>query len=150
MSLVRRAARGPSAAPESCTIGEIESWLLGEAIREDDFLSLAESLIWREVAAGLPLDRASFHVGTLHPQVYGFAWNWTRSDGLFDEVRVGEAVLSTDSYKRNPIFRVNEHGESFRAKTGDPAVAGEFPLMAELAAQGITEYIALPLGASGT
>ncbi len=150
VSLVRRAARGPSAAPESSTIDDNEAWVLGEAIREDDFLPLVESLIWREVAAGLPLDRASFHVGTLHPQVYGFAWNWTRSDGLCDEVRVGEAVLRTDSYRRNPIFRVNEYGETFRAKTGNTSIAGEFPLMAELAEQGITEYIALPLGGSGT
>ena len=149
VSLERRAARGPVAAPAETTIDAIAAWLLGDAMREDDLLPLFELFVWRLVAAGLPLDRASLHVGTLHPQLVGFGWNWTRADGLCDELKVAEAARQEDSYRRNPLFHVIEHGERIRADTRDLAVRQRFPLMAELAQQGIAEYIAVPLNSGG-
>ena len=143
---MRRADRGPAAAPAKTSIAEIEAWLLGEAMREIDLLPLLESLYWRMVAAGLPLDRASLHVGTLHPQLIGFAWNWNQSDGLCDEVKVAEEVRGTDTYRRNPLYRIIENGETVRGSPQDPAFVRDMPLMAELAAQGITEYFAFPIG----
>jgi len=146
VTLIRRAQRGASAAPENSGSADIEAWLLGPAAREDDLLFFFETLVWRLVSAGLPLDRASLHVGTLHPQLFGFAWNWERTDGLCDEVRVAEAVLQSDSYRRNPIFRVIEYGETFRGRTHDPEMTEKYPLLKDLAARGISEYIALPIG----
>jgi len=150
VTLVRRSARGAASAPERTTVEDIEGWLLGAAVAENDLLALFESLAWRAAAAGLPLDRASLHVGTLHPELYGFSWVWNRSDGLCDETRVPQASLETDSYKRNPLYRVIEHGETVRCDTRDPAAAERFPLMAELAAGGIADYLALPIGGGET
>jgi adenylate cyclase len=96
VTLLRRSDRGAAVAPAHTTIDEIESWLLADAMQADDLLELFEALAWRLVAAGAPLDRASLHVGTLHPQVFGFAWNWERADGLCDEVKVAEATLKTE------------------------------------------------------
>ena len=146
VTLMRRADRGPAAAPTKTSIAEIEAWLVGDAMRETDLLPLLESLYWRMVAADLPLDRASLHVGTLHPQLIGFAWNWNRPDGLCDEVKVAESVLSTDSYRRNPLYRVIEYGETVRVSPQEPSYEGDTSLVGELAAQGITDYIALPIG----
>ncbi len=148
-TVLRRVSRGPASAPERTTVREIESWLLTEALGEEDLLELFESLAWRLVAAGVPLDRTSLHIGTLDPQLYGFGWNWARSDGLCDEIKVPESTLSTDAYRRNPLFRVIEYGETVRASTNDPESLSRFPLVAELAAQGITEYLAVPLRAGG-
>ena len=49
--------------PEQTTIDDIEAGLLADALGEDDLLPLFQALVWRLVAAGLPLDRASLHVG---------------------------------------------------------------------------------------
>ena len=102
------------------------------------------------MAAGVDIDRASLHVGTLHPQIFGFAWNWSRDDGLCDEVKVAPASLQSDAYRRNPLFRVIDHGERLRADARDPAARERFPLLAELGALGITEYVAEPLVSGGT
>lgn len=91
------------------------------------------------------MDRASLHVGTLHPELYGYAWNWNADDGICDEVKVDESVLSTDAYRKNPLLRVVEYGELFRTKMA--ASEQESPLHAQLAEQGITEYAAIPLTA---
>ena len=149
VSLLRRSARRWEAAPGQSGFEAIEAWLLGDAAAEDDTLPCFEQLVWRLVAAGLPLDRASLHVGTLHPQVYGFAWNWNATDGLCDEVKVAEDALLSDAYRRNPLFGVIERGETYRGKTTDPDTVGRHPLMAELAKQGIVEYLAVPLRAGG-
>jgi adenylate cyclase len=147
--LLRRAQSGRAVAPTVMAIDEVERWLLGEALLEEDLLNLYESLVWRFVAAGLPLDRASLHVGTLHPQLFGFAWNWDRADGLCDEVKVEEASLKSDAYRRNPLFQVIEQGKNFRGKMDDREMVSRHPLLAELAARGITDYVAVPLRAGG-
>ncbi len=113
-------------------------------------LPLFESFVWRMVAAGLPLDRASVHMGTLHPQLIGFAWNWLINDGLCDEIKVGEAVNSTDSYRRSALFRVQEFGETVRLQTRDPGAQAKFTLMRDLADAGLTEYVAMPMNGAGT
>ena len=140
--LHRRANGGPAVAGGTSSIAEVEGWLLADALGEEDVLPFFEPLCWRLAAAGLPLDRASLHVGTRHRRLYGFGWNWNRVDGLCDEVRVAEAALANDSYRRNPLFYVIEHGEAFRGRPGN--AAQRFPLMAELARQGDVDYAAIP------
>lgn len=149
VTLLRRSEIGRAAAPARTSLAETEAWLLGGAVEEDDLLTLFEALLWRLVAAGLPLDRASLHVGTLHPQLFGFAWNWNADDGLCDEVKVTEASLQTEAYRRNPLYRVIDLGETVHARAANPEDLERFPLMAELQKQGISEYVALPLRAGG-
>jgi adenylate cyclase len=146
ITLVRRAARNTEAAPAETTMAQIEAWLLGPAIKENDLQALFQALVWRLVAAGLPLDRVSLHIGTLHPQLFGFGWLWEQQDGFCDEVQVAETMLRSDAYRSNPLFRAFEHGEQVRCNSNDPSVIERFPLLRELARQGITDYLVEPIG----
>lgn len=150
VTLKRRSARGPAAAPTETTAEAIEDWLVGPAIAERDLLLLYESLVWRMIAAGLPLERASLHVGTLHPQLLGFAWNWNVADGIMDEVKVDASSRQTDQYLRNPLRLVIDEGQSFDLAPQDPETRARYPLMAELAERGLTHYLAVPLSAGGS
>ena len=147
VELLRRGRLDP-ARLGSWSVADVEGWLLDEAVGEDDLLMLYQGFVWRLVAAGLPIVRASLHVGTLHPQLFGYAWNWNSDDGLCDEVKVDESVLATDAYRRNPLFAVIEKGERIRALTDD-AAAADSPLLRDLRDKGMTQYIALPLRAHG-
>jgi adenylate cyclase len=150
VTLVRRSARGPAAAPAACTLAEIESWLLYQAAREPDMLLLFESFAWRMVAAGMPLDRASVHVGTLHPQLIGFSWNWLINDAFCDEIKVAAAASTSEAFTRSALYRVFQFGETVRRNPREPAAQAEFTLMKELAEQGLYEYIAMPMNGAGT
>ena len=108
--LHRRAHRGRAVAPAPQSAEQIETWLLDEAVRVESLLDLYEMFVWRLVVAGLPLDRASLHTGTLHPQLIGIAWNWNIADGIVDEVKVAQNNLDTDSFKRSPLAMVFETG----------------------------------------
>ena len=147
--LVRRSHRGIAAAPADTTFSDTEHWLLHDATREKDLLVFVESFIWRLVVAGLPLDRFSLHMGTLHPQLIGFAWNWNRDDELCDEVKVSEAAQTSASFLRNPLLRVRELGQVIRRQPQAPGAAEEFPILAELGNAGIVDYIARPLSGAG-
>jgi adenylate cyclase len=147
--LVRRVANGIGAAPPCTTLADIEHWLLHEATQEKDWLAFLESFVWRLVVAGLPLDRVTLHMGTLHPQLVGFAWNWSSADQIFDELKIADAAAATPSFLRSPIYRVFESGETSRRDPRDPKAAEEFPILADLARDGYVDFIALPLSSSG-
>lgn len=144
--VVGRSSRGAAAAPAQSSLSDIEAWLLREAAREPEMLLLFESFVWRLIAAGVPLDRASLHIGTLHPQLLGFAWNWHRSDGTCYEVKVRQSTGDTNSFKLNPLARIFETGQPIRRNPQHPDAQREFPIMIELAASGMTDYVALPFG----
>ncbi|MEH2539265.1 MULTISPECIES: hypothetical protein [unclassified Bradyrhizobium] len=150
VSFVRRA--GPLAVSSGSmdTFAEIETWLLEEASAERQMIDLLVKLIRRMKAAGSSVDRLTLHIGTLHPQLVGFAWVWNADDGLCDEVRVADAVIDSDAYKLNPLQRIVETGETIRRAPKESWAQAEFPIMFELAAAGMTDYVAIPLSGLDT
>lgn len=149
VSLSRRTRRGATSAPEANSPREVEDWLIREAGKIDDFLLLTEEFFWRIRATGAPLDRASLHVGTLHPQISGYAWNWLSSDGILDEVIVDQRSRAEDAFRRNPLFLVFESGEVVRGDPSSPRDRARFPLFRDLHKQGVADYIARPIGRGG-
>ncbi len=148
ITLRARSARGRDAAPAVQDAASIAEWLLGDAIRIPDLLPLFEEFVWRLVAAGLPLDRAGLHVGTLHPLLVGFTWNWNIIDGLCDEIQVSEETLHLSGFRESPLAVVFETGGALRLDLTHPS-SDRYPIAADLRAQGFTAYAALPMGGSG-
>jgi adenylate cyclase len=149
VTLIRRANRGAASVTGDSTVDEIRAWLLSTAISEKDLLPLIEDLVWRMVAAGLPVDRMTLHVGTLHPQLVGFYWHWDREDGLVDELKVDQSGMITERYRRSPLSVVIEGGKSFRAESFDDEMLVRYPILQDLKAQGIRDYAVIPMGARG-
>jgi len=140
-----RANRGESAAGTTSTFADLEEWLLGDAINEDSMLSLAESIAWRMVAAGLSVVRATIHVGTLHPQLTGFGWSWNKADGLCDEIVVKAISAQSEAYLRSPLRVAIEEGRSLYLNASDLETQTLYPVIAELAEQGIKHYAVLAM-----
>lgn len=147
ITLRARAARGRSAAPAVQDAAAIEAWLLGDAIRIGSLLPLFEEFVWRMVAAGLPLDRAGLHVGTLHPLLVGFTWSWSIVDGLCDEIQVSEDTIHLSGFLDSPLAVVFDSGQPLRLDLMQPTT-DRYPIAGELRAQGFTEYAAMPMGGS--
>lgn len=96
------------------------------------------------VEAGIPLTRAIAFVRTLHPDVMGRSFEWRPGHAT----RVSEAswaVLQSPGFLESPVARVFESGVELRLEMGDPAVHARFEVARQLAAEGITDYVALPL-----
>ena len=97
----------------------------------------------RIVACGVPLYRVGVFVRTLHPSMLGRNFIW----------RPGEAVKAgtmahgdefDDEFLLSPLYKVFHGGETVRQRLTSGA-ASNAPFFADMVAEGVTDYIALPL-----
>lgn len=120
-------------------------WLVSGVARKGGMVELLDGTMARIVAAGIPIDRATLHMGTLHPQLIGFAAMWLPDHGVCEEVRVNAHVQETDTYLKSPLRSAIEEGKSLRLRPQDDSVK-QFPMVEMLAVASFTDYwvVALP------
>lgn len=146
VSLLRR-SRFDLNLSRQCTPEDVRDWLLNTAALIRDTIDLTKEFAERLVQAGLGVGRLSLNVGTLHPQAFGYAWNWSTTDGFCDEIQIGEETLYSDGYRKNPLFNVMEYGQTVRVPLGSDDNGAASPLMKSLGKEGFSEYVALPMSA---
>jgi adenylate cyclase len=125
-------------------IKEIADWLIDGARSAPQPHQVLAQLSERLVACGIPLWRVAVFVRTLHPQVMGRRLVWRPGA----EVEISEApyeLLETATFRESPITRVYQTGQAIRRKLADPHCAADFPILAELRAEGVTDYLVSPL-----
>jgi adenylate cyclase len=123
--------------------GEVGRWLLVDGPQIDSEIELFDELCWRLVGDGVPLWRASLHVGTLHPQIRGVGARWWRDRKVIEDYRILHGSEDTDEYRLSPIRRTVERGTPMRARLDAPIP--EFPLLEKIRQAGGTDYFALAL-----
>ena len=97
----------------------------------------------RMVAAGLPLWRVGVFIRTLHPDIFGRNFIWRPGA----EVEVGAVdfrILESPEFQSSPLIIVFQQGIEVRARADDPA-SKRFPIIDDMRAEGVTDYIALPV-----
>ena len=99
----------------------------------------------RLVARGVAVSRVGVFVRTLHPNVAGRAFFW-REDR--EEVELDSADYSwfgTEDHLKSPIHAVWSTNSESRRRLADPACPMDYPVLADLRAEGATDYLAVPL-----
>jgi adenylate cyclase len=125
-------------------IRAIADWLIDGARSAPLPQQVLAQLSDRLLACGIPLWRVAVFVRTLHPLVMGRRFIWRPGA----EIEASEApyeVLETAEFRDNPIARVYQTRLPIRRKLTDPDAAVDFPVLAELRAEGVTDYLASPL-----
>ncbi len=125
-------------------IRAVVEWLIDGARSAPQPQQVLSQLSERLVACGIPLWRVAVFVRTLHPNVMGRRLLW-RPDA---EVEVTEApfeMLATEYFRDSPIARVYRTGVAIRRKLADPDCPDDFPVLADLRAEEVTDYLAAPL-----
>jgi adenylate cyclase len=118
---------------------------VGEARRLPDGGAILCELSKRLVAAGVPLCRTSFHIRTLHPQLFAAGFFWQRGT---DEVRVFEAqhgIQETAMFLSSPMRILFEGAGAVRQRLDLDEGAFPYPLFYQLRDEGLTDYVALPM-----
>ena len=121
---------------------ELTDWLIDGA-RSATPSRLMSETCERMVAAGLPLWRVGVFVRTLHPDIYGRNFVWRPGA----EVEIGTVdfqILDSPDFHKSPLIIVFQQGLEVRARVDDPS-SKRFPIIEDLRAEGVTDYIALPL-----
>jgi adenylate cyclase len=129
------------------SLDDVARWLLGPGRTIRQTSDLLHELSWRLCAAGIPLARTTFHISTLHPQFLGLFCRWYRATGQTEEASIAHGVRDTPAYLLSPMKLVFD-GQTVRRHLDSDHVIAEFPILAELKAEGITDYLATPLAFS--
>ncbi|MDB5504952.1 MAG: adenylate/guanylate cyclase protein [Tardiphaga sp.] len=140
---VRETSRSARDVHLTTAITEITDWLTDGARSATTPSLMLAQCCERLVAAGLPLWRVGVFVRTLHPDIFGRNFIWRPGA----EVVVGSVdfeIQQAPEFLSSPLAIVFHEGLEVRCRLDDPA--GErFPFFDDMRAEGVTDYIALPL-----
>jgi adenylate cyclase len=128
---------------DASKLQELTDWLIDGGRSATSPIRFMAECCERMVAAGLPLWRIGVFVRTLHPEIYGRNFVWKPGS----EVEVGTVdyhILESPDFHTSPLKIVFQQGLEVRARTDDLR-SRRFPIIDELRAEGVTDYIALPL-----
>ncbi len=131
--------------PKTQTLLEdLTNWLVQEGLDGTPFDTLIDQLCARLVAGGMPLLRSNISMRAQHPEVGAFAYRWKRKTGMIHEEYVRDPSIVT-GWDASPLkFLIDQGMPEMRCKI--PAKPPfQFPMFAELAAQGATDYFAMQL-----
>ena len=125
-------------------IRAVVDWLIDGARSAPLPQQVLAQLSERLVASGIPLWRVAVFVRTLHPNVMGRRLLW-RPDAEVEVTEAAYELLETELFRDSPIARVYQTGEAIRRKLADPDCPDDFPVLADLRAEEVTDYLASPL-----
>ena len=151
MNDIRVAVESTAHAPGSpigtiCdSIGPVTEWLLGDGRRLRDTRLFLGELSERLVAQGLPLWRTTFHIRTLHPLILSTGYYWRRDGEGPKQNHREHGIQLSPAYLNSPVRIVYEEGRPVRRRLDGPSARLDFPILAEIKAEGVTEYLALPV-----
>jgi adenylate cyclase len=119
--------------------------VLGMAAASDDPGPIFAAACGRLLADGVPLRRASLGMQTIDPTVRALAFVWRRDAptvAMAGAVAHGAGGEGEAMYRRSPIAHLEAQGltgRRWRLEVGEGCAA--FPLLAELRAEGATDYV---------
>jgi adenylate cyclase len=132
----RPAQDGPTAVRSPAAL----AWLQSEGTRYKDTGRFIEAFAGVLLDAGVDLFRITTGIHIIHPQIDASSALWQKGQPVTERRwRMDRQVL-----QNSPMVTVYS-GQVFRARLDGPPQRGEFPILTELRAEGVTEYLGLPL-----
>jgi adenylate cyclase len=122
---------------------KITDWIIDGARSASGPVQMMTETSERLVRAGLPLFRVGVFVRTLHPDIFGRSYIWRPGA----ETVVGTAdfnFLESPEFKNSPLAIVFRQRREVRHRLDDPE-SKRFPFFDDMRAEGVTDYIGLPL-----
>jgi adenylate cyclase len=122
---------------------KLTDWLIDGARSATAPTRMMSETCERLVQAGLPLWRVGVFIRMLHPDVFGRGFFWRQGT----EVVVTAAdfdIQDSPEFRNSPLAILYDTAQEVRFRLDDPASTG-FPFFDDMRAEGVTDYIALPL-----
>ncbi|MBV8168436.1 MAG: adenylate/guanylate cyclase domain-containing protein [Alphaproteobacteria bacterium] len=125
-------------------VAAIVAWLIDGARSAPTPQHVLGDLCRRLVEAGVPLARVAVFVRTLHPHVAARRLTW-RPDAPVEFSEAPYDLFDSDTYHQSPISRVYAEAVTIRRRLAEPDCPIDYPVLADLRAEGMTDYLAQPL-----
>ena len=97
------------------------------------------------LASGVPVSRVAIFVRPLHPNVAARAFYWRQGSAVIEESDEDHEFLASDEARSSPIRVVWSTRQEIRRRLADPGTPLDFPVLHELRADQVTDYLITPL-----
>ena len=133
---------------EPTLVTGINEWLVDQALSEPDIVIMFEGLCNRIHAIGIPLGRARLTWPTLHPLFQAETILWARGKSTeFEQFKHQEN--QSEAWLRSPMkYMFDNDVNVIRRKLEGPSKLLDFPVLEEVAQQGMTDYLVIRTGLS--
>src|SRR3984885_7365986 len=124
-------------------VSAIADWLIDGATSSPLAPDILSELCERLTAAGIPLWRTGLFVRTLHPDVFGRNFIWKPGEA----VTIGSVdfhIQDSPEFNASPLAIVFRETQEIRCRVDDPE-SQKYPFIDDMRAEGVTDYIAMPL-----
>jgi len=125
-------------------IDELVEWMGEGAPPLADGRSIVEEICKRLLAAGVPIEQFRLFLFTIHPLIKGRRLQWAKGKEVISTAAPRE-LFGTDQYLKSSLPVVIETRKSLRRRLVDPDCPDDFNIVAELRADGFTDYLAQPV-----
>jgi adenylate cyclase len=122
---------------------KLADWIIDGARSKPVPAEMMAEVCERMLQAGLPLWRVGFFVRTLHPDILGRNFVWRPGQ----EVVIGTVdfdIRESEGFRHSPLAIVFGESREVRCRVDDPE-SPHYPVFDEMRAEGVTDYIAIPL-----
>ena len=124
-------------------VSDAREWLIDGGRSSPVPGDMIDQLCKRLIAAGIPLFRVAFYIRMLHPDIFVRNFIW-RPDAPIQIGTADHSIAETPQFHASPISIVAREGREIRARVGDTD-SSRWPIVEDLRAEGVTDYVALPI-----
>jgi len=136
---------------------ELSAWLIKAGLAGKPETDIVNGFCDRCVAAGLPLARGQVFIDTLHPVHEGRLFRWgvgpteaplveygrTSLEALAASGSSPQDVEAAERWRQSPFYTMLQTGDSLLRRRLDATTKDEFPVLTDLVAAGMTDYVAI-------
>lgn len=130
---------------DSSVVAELEPLferLVGMALARAPAAEIVKEVGGRLVALGVGIAQIRMAARTLHPSIDAVGLHWHR-DGSYEGGNFRHAESGGESWLRSPMYHmISTETRRLRHRLTGPGASREFPVFADLAAEGVTDYLA--------
>ena len=122
---------------------ELCAWITEAGLAGQTEAATLEGFCERALELGIPLARANVVIDTLHPVYEGRAFVWrckTRKTSLSE---FGRGSDESKRWENSPFYYLELNDEPMLRRRVSVETEQEFPILPELRAEGITDYVAI-------
>jgi adenylate cyclase len=124
---------------------DLSDWLINEAWTAISATRLTAMLAKRLTDTGMELIRLNIGIWTLHPQLIGVTYTWTRERNSVLVTNTPRGLLDSPAWLQSPLRFVSDNLGGVRQRLDEDNPEFQFPVMQELRDAGGTDYVAMPL-----
>jgi len=119
-------------------------WLLREAWEAASSRELTRRLVQCLGQGGVPVRCLRVIIRTLHPLLAATNYSWSEKDPEVGRFEISHELAQSDMFQDSPLCRIFDGMGGVRRWIGAES-DDDFPILADLRAEGMTDYVAMPM-----